>query len=109
MHLKTALTLTAVFAVATFAFTLLPSDAEAYRQHPEKLWLFKKGCYMENSELSQQDFTTVCGVCRNTGYQVCCNAFSQSNSYSCGVTAVAEGSGTATTISEAAARACGCY
>ncbi|MFW5733875.1 MAG: hypothetical protein ACOCWR_02335 [Oceanidesulfovibrio sp.] len=95
--------------VAAMLIAIAVQPAFAIRQYTDKQWLFRKGCYMEDSRLSTEDNTQVCGYCRNTGYRICCNAFSETNTYSCGVAEVMEGSGTGRTVSEAAARACGCF
>lgn len=98
-----------VSIVAAMLIAIAVQPAWALRQYPDKQWIFRKGCYMEDSRLSSEDSTQVCGYCRNTGYRVCCNAFSETNTYSCGVAEVMEGSGSGRSISAAAARACGCY
>lgn len=90
----------------------LCSDAFAYRTYLDHQGVFQRGCYMDNSRFFAQE-SQVCGSCRNTGFTVCCNAFSQTNSYSCGVSeqqgTEGGGSGTGKTVSEAVAKACGCY
>ncbi|GAB7080228.1 hypothetical protein [Megalodesulfovibrio paquesii] len=81
--------------------------ADAFTVHRDNQNLFKRGCYIDNSRFSKET-GLVCGNCRNNGYQVCCNAFSQTDSYSCAVSEQATGSGSGLTISEAVAKACGC-
>lgn len=95
--------------VAAMLIAIAAQPASALRQYPDNQRLFRKGCYIEDSRLSTEDATQLCGYCRNTGYRICCNAFSETNTYSCGVAEVMEGSGTGRTISEAAAKACGCF
>ncbi|TVM19879.1 hypothetical protein DPQ33_01220 [Oceanidesulfovibrio indonesiensis] len=95
--------------VAALLMVIAAQPAFALRQYQDNQGLFRKGCYIEDSRLSAEDTTQVCGYCRNTGYRICCNAFSETNTYSCGVAEVMEGSGTGRTISEAAAKACGCF
>jgi len=94
------------------AFLLLSlslcSTAFAYREYRDNQGLFKRGCYIDDSRYIEES-NQVCGSCRNSGYQVCCNAFSQTSSYTCTVAEVPEGSGSGLTISDAAAKACGCY
>ncbi|AGW14109.1 hypothetical protein [Megalodesulfovibrio gigas] len=86
----------------------LCSTAFAYREYRDDQRLFKRGCYIDNSRFIGEG-NQVCGFCRNTGQQVCCNAFSQTNSYTCTVAGKQDGSNSAPTVSEAAAKACGCY
>lgn len=90
----------------------LYSDAFAFKSYRDNQGLFRRGCYMDNSRYFA-DEGQVCGRCRNTGHTVCCNAFSETNAYSCGVSeqqgAAGGGSGTGKSVSEAVAKACGCF
>lgn len=95
-------------SLVTLAMLLVASSAAlAFKSVPDNQKLFRRGCYMEDSQFTPAT-AEVCGYCRNTGNAICCNAFSETNAYSCTAADMSGGSGTGRSISEAVAGACGC-